>query len=415
MARDPTATAWGNRVIGALSVFILLYVVALHASMAGMELFGWASATAALTGFLLWRQAELKKFATRYASILLLLAGLFVWVIVSLVSSPLEKSLEMQVGYMRWALLVPLLALSLRIAFESREFERRLVQVWMLCFAITALYAVLQFFTGWDFVRPGRDLVKPQGGGIFKAVGFFSFSLTYAYVIGQSFLALLPSAMGFKSRALTMGFVVLGSMAVLASMSRGAWVAACLAILFYVFFVRRKWVIPVALVMFAVIRTTMMMNEGLAKKFDSIVTQSDHSSAVRRHIWAGYWEMFKDHPIVGVGLLEGDRLLPEYYSRLAIEEKFVSHAHNNYLQFLAGSGIPALMLYLGICVYFLKLAWDLRTQTPLGWGLLLPQIYLHLGGLTEANFLDGEVGHMLVFIWAITWAIHARGLENERA
>jgi O-antigen ligase len=147
------------------------------------------------------------------------------------------------------------------------------------------------------------------------------------------------------------------------------------------------------------------MNAGLHERLFQLVNYSiDHSNNTRVHLWQGHWAIFQDNPVFGVGLLEGDKFLPEYFARLDIQEEFYSHAHSNYLQWLSGTGLIGLILYLYIAWFFAKGAWDLRRRDSWGWGLLLAQLYFHLGGISEASFFDGEVNHFIVFVWAMTWA-----------
>jgi O-antigen ligase len=119
--------------------------------------------------------------------------------------------------------------------------------------------------------------------------------------------------------------------------------------------------------------------------------------------------MWVDHPFSGVGLFQGDKLLPEYYEKLGIHHTFYSHAHNVPLQWAAGAGSFAILLYLFIVGTFLRWTWDLRKSTVWGWSLLMSQIYFHIGSLTEANFFDGEVNHVLVVVWALVAFLHSKG------
>ncbi|MGZ6480380.1 MAG: O-antigen ligase family protein, partial [Bdellovibrionales bacterium] len=106
--------------------------------------------------------------------------------------------------------------------------------------------------------------------------------------------------------------------------------------------------------------------------------------------------------------------LPEYFARLGIDQEFVSHAHNNLLQFLGGTGIFGFISYCAVIFIFLRKAWRIRKVTAWGWSLFLAQLYMQLGGLTEANFIDGEVNHMLIFTWAILLVVEAKVLKSGK-
>ena len=40
--------------------------------------------------------------------------------------------------------------------------------------------------------------------------------------------------------------------------------------------------------------------------------------------------------------------------------------------------------------------------SSLALGCFAAQVYLHVGGLTEVNFTDGEVNHAIVMVWSLT-------------
>jgi O-antigen ligase len=120
-------------------------------------------------------------------------------------------------------------------------------------------------------------------------------------------------------------------------------------------------------------------------------------------------------------LFWGDEHLPSVFERLGINQPFVSHAHNNYIQALAGTGILGFICFVGFQFYFFKTARSLYHQLAgtsmgrLAQGVFLAQIFWQLGGLTECNFFDGEVNHSIVFGWAILIAIKWRSAPRTDA
>jgi O-antigen ligase len=69
------------------------------------------------------------------------------------------------------------------------------------------------------------------------------------------------------------------------------------------------------------------------------------SGTVRLDIWKANISMFLDHPIFGVGYWQNTRLL-KFYASGVPQADITAHAHNQYLQFLSGSGILGLFCYL---------------------------------------------------------------------
>lgn len=378
----------------ALQGIILLYLVALHCSMAGMEIFGWLNFLV-VVGYKIYRKDHFKFWLWKP------LLGLVICVFASMVATPLYKSFWFQFGHMRWILMFWGLAWSLEILWDNK-FERMLIWVWGVALSASAIYASFQCLTGIDLLRPGRGVVVPRGN-VFKATSFFSMSLTFAYSVGMSGLAIFRTAYlnGLKRWGTWLGLT--GLLGVLTAFSRGGWIALFVALIIFVLVEHPKLLLPFLLASGGLVAGLVIWSPGFSDKIMGLLTlQVDHSESVRFDLWQAYWRMFLDHPWFGVGIFEGDVLLPEYYARLGIDQTFTSHAHDVPLQWLAGAGVFSLLFYLWFIFSLGKMAWKTRTSSIWGWGLLISQIYLQIGGLTEANFFDGEVNHMAMFIFAIT-------------
>ena len=113
-----------------------------------------------------------------------------------------------------------------------------------------------------------------------------------------------------------------------------------------------------------------------------------------------------------------------FAQKLGFTDVFVGHAHNNVLQLMAGTGIFGTLLFLSFSLYFLILALQIYRRFPventfargLGLGIFAAQIHFQIGGMTECNFIDGEVNHMLVFLWATLLTLKSKmpNLEAEK-
>ncbi|MGE4130476.1 MAG: O-antigen ligase family protein [Bdellovibrionales bacterium] len=381
-----------------LTGLFLLHFLALHSSIAVMEIASWSIFLVALV-------AKLKSGRRPSFPLLWPMMGLLAAVVISVVANPALKDPVYQLGFMRWMVVFWGLSWGLE-EMGDPKFTPRFYRLWLGVLGLIALYSLLQFFTGLNPIHPRKPL-EPQGD-FFRATGFFTMSLTFAYVVGQSFLALVPHAsrISIAAKVSWALVVVVGMIPLVASGVRGAWVGALAAGFVYVIFRYRKWaphfIGGAALVMAVGTLVSPKMQQLVHMKLDS-------GSHLRLLLWKSYWNMFLDHPFTGVGLLQGDKLLQEYYARFGVVQEFVSHAHNVWLQWLGGAGVFAFGFYTWIVVWFLRAAWRLRVVSPeWGWSLLLAQIYFHVGALTEANFFDGEVNHTLMLVWAMTYVMGKR-------
>ena len=382
-----------------LSILLCLHVVALHTSIAGMEIVSsLIGAVALVFGFKKrWRLRSIDW------KLIGLLAAFVTWVVISTAFAPPVKGFWFQVGFMRWTLILVALTYALEQVW-SQDFERKFVATWAGLTLVTGIYAITQCATGIDFIRD--NAVAPQGGGIYKAAGFFSISLTFAYVYGLMSFGIFRPAMKLNP-ALGRGVIGIGAGGILASMSRGAWIAGLISAFIFIFAQSRKLVLPAVIAVGVVLGGLVWQGGGFATKITQMARlQMDNSASTRVDLWRAYGQMALEHPFIGVGIFNGDRYLPYYYAKLRIIQPFASHAHNNLLQIVAGTGVIGLILYLWVCGWFLRWAWRLRKSSPWGWSLFLAQVFVQIGGLTECNFIDGEVTHALILGWALTWMLN---------
>jgi len=145
--------------------------------------------------------------------------------------------------------------------------------------------------------------------------------------------------------------------------------------------------------------------------------------------WKVYIDIWKDHPILGTGPNSSKYIRKEYYKKYVDEDyKKMFDAHNNYLQFMAESGLIGLFSFLAIFVaYFYQLRfifkkyykslkqitrnrqklWLDNPYDAMSILSLLMIITMLLGSFTQNAFKDSEV---IIFFWII-FALSATNKE----
>jgi len=128
----------------------------------------------------------------------------------------------------------------------------------------------------------------------------------------------------------------------------------------------------------------------------------------RLFIWERSLEIVADHPVTGIGPGNFDQ---EYISRLdsTVTSRFYyQHAHNDFLETAARSGIPGLVTFAflwGAVLFSLGRAWRAAVGDPerrgrLAIGIVGSVVFL-AASMTEATFSDEEVRVVLMLVWAI--------------
>lgn len=383
-------------------VLIGLYLVALQTSMAGMEILGGLLVLAAGVA-LVKRKAKLKWSLDET-----LISFLLIAVLISVVlADPAIRNWQ-DLGFMRWILLF----ISLKILLPNVMDEKHLnngIKILAMLVALSGLYAVFQGLTGIDFIRPDMHKVT-EIGGMWRATGPFSMSITYASVIGMGTMALLAwSWVQGRIAILIWPAVILGLLAIVFTTSRASFlgvIIVTLALLVVIQPRRLIWGIAFLLLVFNLV---VYLNTDITARLSTFGNlHRDSSTLLRLGIWRGYWQIFMDHPWFGVGLFSPVKLLPEYHRMLGIQTGFFSHGHSNSLQWLAGAGIFAYLAYLALSLRFLfqslKFYFLQRTTFfgALALALFAGQLLFHIEGLIECNFFDAEVNHQIIFFWALT-------------
>ncbi len=423
-----------SRSIFRISIFLsMFYGLSLLVSMAGMEIFSWSLFLVFLIS--VFRLGKAGKSKGNWGMVLgKLKVGPDVWlwlfasvVLIGGILSPSPKAVWWAIlGDSRWILLLYTFV-WLWDRFSISHFEKYMRVAFIIAF-ILGVYACIQFFTGVNIARSKSVLEISwilNGRNYYRATGFFSMCLTFAYAIGMmGFVAagqlwpLNKNSFSARLHLVPILGAVGGALICIFSIARGAWVASLATIMIMVILTKPKAVWKYLLGIASLGAIAIFSSDLLRDRIASILSFAERSNWLRLAIWRANWLMFLDHPTIGVGLGMNGSVTKEYFERLNLQNADVySHAHNNFLNMLSGTGILGLVAFTAFAFYFLRLAYrcwkNSISSSPnflntFAAGSLGAQIYLHLGGMTECNFTDAEVNHMLISIWAVTVVISRR-------
>jgi O-antigen ligase len=286
-----------------------------------------------------------------------------------------------------------------------------------------SLYAIVVWFLGFDPINPNYDLAPWVGGH--RTGGFLSNAMTFAHVYGTAFCLFVgPTLFALKWRARYSQFLipalVLTAIALVLSFTRGVWISVAVATLVMAIIFQVRLGALLALGGGAMLWILTELWPTLKQRITSFSTSGDE----REWIWRAHWKIFTDHPLTGVGYGENWRLLPESYQAIgAPEGTIVSHAHNQYLHFLAGTGVFGLLAYLVVLLCFfvlnVRVYREIGPREPFHKGLALgclgAQISFWLGGLTEANFEHSKMKYVLLIVWSlVVWLAYEHRILRER-
>jgi O-antigen ligase len=271
-------------------------------------------------------------------------------------------------GFARFTQMFVLVPLAAYLALEDESDQRIFVGA-LIAFAIgQSLLAVYQALT-----ETGASIATTGEESDVRGIGTFDASEVMALPIitTAAIMAALALALWGSGRARTLGLVSLLPLAAgqLASLSRGAWVAAAVGALLIALLkdLKRTAVAVgcIAIVGAAAAPFVLASSNVVSDRVESLVetpTNPDPSVRNRYGLWEASVGMWADHPLTGLGIKSFPTYRESYLPIKAVASSDVQDPgegfrqialespHNLYLLFLAEQGL------LGITAYGLLLA-----------------------------------------------------------
>lgn len=247
------------------------------------------------------------------------------------------------------------------MTLRSSERRRKVIIVLTAFGFAVSLFAIIQRLTyngKMYWMRPVSDYIAPYG----PYGNYNHFAGMVELILPLPFAYLLFAKVNLEQRLLWLFGVVMMAVAVVVSLSRGGILSLgieLLALMLIAVFVRNRWAdsgnqramnnnkLIVGVALAAIVLLALWIGyEPLTKRFGSVRQGAGEYSVVTRgEYWRGAWQMFKDHPVTGVGLGAFPTAYPRY-GRSSAKNERLEQAHNDYLQLLTDAGLIGALIAL---------------------------------------------------------------------
>ncbi|MBI4787666.1 MAG: O-antigen ligase family protein [Chloroflexi bacterium] len=218
-------------------------------------------------------------------------------------------------------------------------------------------------------------------------VGSPILAASYVSLLLAPALGVLLTPLGKGQKWLAALALVLGSIALILTFSRGGWIAGGLPILILCFLAwRRRWIspaIPVAIIGLALFVGVLFRDAVTARAFNQI------SAYDRIPLAEIAFDVIRDHPVLGVGsnnivVAMRDYLTPDFAGA------WIYAIHDKYLLVWSETGIGALLAFLAFLWMTIRRGWRTwqwrdRLLSPLGLAIALGVV--------------GQMAHMFVDVF----------------
>ena len=151
------------------------------------------------------------------------------------------------------------------------------------------------------------------------------------------------------------------------SQTRSAWLAAItISPLLFIYTKKLRLFVPGSILFFIMV-SNFFLDLDLTGRLISITEQTS-SNTYRLEHWKANAKLSLDHPVMGVGYAQNRKkaVIDPYLYRFTEDENILyGHPHNEYLDISSGMGLLALLLFISIVGFPLRLAFKLiQPRTP---------------------------------------------------
>jgi putative inorganic carbon (hco3(-)) transporter len=291
-------------------------------------------------------------------------------------------------------------AIVFYIIFVNVIRTRRQVRWVLYSLGLSALavsvYAIGQHFTGYGIPDPWRD------AELRRVTAWYGYPVAVALYL-TPLVSLFFGQLIFSKKSgvaprwqFSLAVVILGTVAIFFTHSRGALVAIILALAILSFFSRYRWwvltVVVGAVIVLAII-------PGVSERFIDVFQGNDNSTNVRLVMWQGTWRLISDNWLFGAGL-GGFPVLYDVY-REARHTELLLYPHNLILNFWVEIGLIGLVAFFWIIISFFQKIYKgyksgVDKSLLAGVGAALVALLIH--GLIDVPYFKNDLA---ILFWII--------------
>jgi O-antigen ligase len=307
--------------------------------------------------------------------------------VVQLVSSLFSSRMAASLFHMRDLFFISVVYLFATLTRSEKRMKEFLF-LFTAAATIMSVYGLSESAMGMDRIRATQSTPLT-----------FSGILGIAFALGFAFVLLGADR---REKLIVAPQLALIGAAIVMSHSRSSWIAVFCALLF-IGIVKKRKLIPVLLALVALV--LLVSPTSVRSRAASIFDLNEPSNRMRIILLESSPEVVKDHPIVGVGLIDllpvfDEYVLPNVPEHLRGER--LGHFHNNFVQVAVQTGILGLTIFIFVLFNIVRSEWEgYRTAgdrflESVSLGSLAAFVAFLVNGMFEYNFGDSEV---IMLVW----------------
>lgn len=345
------------------------------------------------------RRLELSK-----SSVFLLLT-IFISIISVFFAEDISRKFH-QISKVKYMLFGVLAIFSYKSALKqiSKKQISLMLNIFLVLLTIGNIAGIHALFNGYHVLR-----MKQASDGI-RAAGMYGMAITYGYGIELIAILCLGVLINYwknleqlVNRNILIISTISSFLGLYFSYTRGAVLALIIAIPFI--FIHKKKVFITLMIAgittLLIIASIVWNGNDVGNRF--LLAAKTDSNMIRISQYQAAIAAFKEKPLIGWGYRNFESNAFDIKKRNGIDyAEFYGHAHNNYLEFLAATGIFGFISFVLFVIFWMREMW-VRTDA-LGVILLPFVISFSISGLFQNTINDAENMFFIMFIYTLSQA-----------
>jgi O-antigen ligase len=263
---------------------------------------------------------------------------------------------------------------------------------------IASLSGLWALYVGYNYLRGKAPCHMDRNCGMYGMYMTYAYGISLYLILIAGFYKAKRKVLSFWTcRLIEISFVI-NFVGLWFSYARGALIGVIVGLPFLFVLKEKKWFFSTIASGFLVLGLLLSFHSPTRNLFFS--EERVESSAIRISQWETALYAFKENPILGIGYKNFEPHVKEIKNKYHIEYPlFSGHAHNNFLELLATTGILGFAFFCLFLFYWIKESY-LRNDWIGGTSLAFISTLI-ISGLFQYTFGDGENVFLIMIVYSI--------------
>ena len=282
--------------------------------------------------------------------------------------------------------------------YMDKKRLKRLINTFLITTMVASTSGLVGLLTGFNPLRFKDACHADRACGMYGMYMSYGYGIQFVVILLFGMLIFKKQLSEFISDKIFYPSLVINSLGLFFSYTRGGWIGAVAGIFMILFFKNKKVFLIGLLVLSSIAGVGLMSSTKLNDTFFS--KNRLYSNSVRISQYKAAWMAFRESPVMGIGYKNFEPNSSKLKIKYGIEHKqFNGHAHNNFLEHLASAGGVGFLLLVAFHLFwFIE---SIRLKSSPGYISAGVVTGLTISGQFQNTLGDGETLFMIMALYML--------------